>query len=149
MIKEKVTYELSFAYNIAKYYAKHPIVEHERTNASDEEVRDFVRLFMRPARKRNLRYTSQGLKHIAEQTIGSIFRGGEYFAYVSNEQLKRIVKENPLYNPKAADADGVDEYYYFTWSCDAAKKMLDAFGITATYSVPSLLSDTEVTRLDY
>ena len=131
-----------FIYKLLKHIADNPINEQDGScaHATDEEVRNFIRLFMVPTRRHNKNYTSYGLKHAAERTIGYIFHGSDCYSYVSNGQFKRIMQEDEFkyrFFPKPADAQSVNDHYCFRWN-KLAETTMYAFGVYGTNDMPPI-----------
>lgn len=63
------------------------------SNATDEEVKDFLKTFLIPTQNINHSITSYSLKHLAERTIGHLFYRSEWYTYVGNDQIKRCMRE--------------------------------------------------------
>lgn len=75
-------------------------------NATDEEVKDFISIFLTRTHNINYRISSYSLKHMAERTIGHIFYHNEWYKYVSNTQFKRCMHEMGFRNrPNSLDAE--------------------------------------------
>lgn len=118
---------------IRRVAVTHPMLEqpNDARWATDEEVRDFIRMFMRFQISYNHNYTSYGLKHIAERTIGFLFHGSSSYSYVSNDQFKRIMSEDEFSlfggKPDRKDSD-LNHVYCFRWTTGALETFFD-FGI--------------------
>lgn len=106
----------------------HPVICQKTSSATDEEVRDFIRIFMCAATKYNV-CSSYGLKHVAENVIGYIFHGDSVYSYVSNDQFKRIMRESEFvhFQPKEI-GNSQNEQYTFRWK-SGAEMIFDAFGV--------------------
>ena len=131
-----------FLYDLLRYIAKHPISMPEVPRvATDEEVVDFINLFMRPARCQNNSSTSYGLKHIAERAIGYIFHGSSTYCYVSNIQFKSCMrKASNRYVARDVDDDGVNEVYNFRWR-KGAMEIFEITGVVGAVPQKGLLDD--------
>lgn len=84
-------------------------------DATDEDVEDFINLFMESSSTLYKGWTSYGLKHIAERVIGHLFYGSTTYAYayVSNAQMKEIMHKHFSGRP---DFDGSpNELFKFKW----------------------------------
>lgn len=121
-----------FMRDLLLYIAQHPILEQDNSyaDATDEEVRAFIRLFMQPTLRRTNAMTSYGLKHAAERTIGYIFHGDSAYNYVSNYQFKTIMREDEFshFYPKQEDEDSPNDIYAFRWRA-GAEDLMYAFGV--------------------
>lgn len=116
--QEKINFVRALLQRIINYP---PCIQSSSITATDDEVRAFIRIFMIPnyGRRSNRSISSYGLKHVAERTIGYLFHGSDVYAYVSNDQFKRIMHEDEFefkYSPKAVDESDVNEYYSFHWA---------------------------------
>lgn len=137
--KERIVFIRSLIKRVA---VTHPIKEQVRdcgAQATDEEVRDFIRIFMRPTiTRRNTHHSSYSLKHITENAIGYIFYGSSSYNYVSNDQFKRIMREDEFrdwYWPKPLSSAPVNENYCFRWA-EGAEHVFAAFGVYGYHQTP-------------
>lgn len=125
---------------LLKHITEYPVKEQpdDYTPATDEEVREFIRIFMKPAGRYNYT-TSYGLKGAAERAIGHIFHGSHAYSYVSNEQFKRIMNESEFkfwFRPKPEAEDSPNDRYMFRW----AKGAEDLFHSLGVYGSASFLT---------
>lgn len=131
-----------FIYKLLKHIADNPINEQDCScaHATDEEVRNFIRLFMVPTHRHNKNYTSYGLKHAAERTIGYIFHGSSSYSYVSNGQFKRIMQEDEFkysFRPKRDGDRSPNDIYCFRWN-KLAETTMYAFGVYGSMNIPPI-----------
>lgn len=114
---------------IRRVAVTNPINHQEDGPATDEEVRDFIRIFLRPACLHNYRFSSYLLKHVAERAIGYIFHGSSNSCYVFHDKLKRIMREPEFasYNPRQCEGKD-NEVYKFRFAV-GVEGILEAFGV--------------------
>lgn len=133
-MKQNVNQKLIF--DLMHYIAHHPILEQEEgACATDDEVRAFIRIFMHPSQTSHL-LSSYSLKHIAERTIGFLFHGSNEYSYVSNEQFKRIMREEEFSYFKPMHK-GDNDYYYFKFT-GIADTIFKSLGVCNTVKGNSL-----------
>lgn len=112
MITKEQREEVKELHNMVMQY----LSEHTNVcpgSATKDEIRAFVRIFMRPTCKYNRKVSSYNLKHVAERVIGTLFYNGNV-AYVSNDAFKDVMNESPfkeLYHPKPIYKDSNNEVY--------------------------------------
>ena len=99
-----------------------------RANATDEEVLQFINLFMESVFHYNRTITSYRLKHAAEKTIGYLFYGTHDYHYVSNDQFKRVINERGGFCGKPSCEGSPNDVYAFRWR-PGAMDVLVALGV--------------------
>lgn len=120
-----------FLRDLIAYLMRNPVKTTECAAATDEEVRQFIELFMEPASRYNDNYTSYGLKHAAERTIGHLFYGSDNYHYVSNEQFKRVINATGQFLNKPECEGSPNDIYCFRWRPGAMDVLL-ALGVYGT-----------------
>ena len=121
-----------FLRDLIAHLMTHPVQTTQCANATDDEVRQFIMLFMEPTMSRfNHDITSYGLKHIAERTIGHLFYGSDNYHYVSNDQFKRVINETGHFFRKQSSHNSPNDIYCFRWR-EGAEDVFYALGVHGT-----------------